>query len=266
MKHIFPVILILIFSSCEKVIDIDLNSASPKVVIEGVINNNAGPYKVSLTKTTDYFNPQDYPLISGAEVIINDNLGNTETLTEISAGKYETSTIQGIPGRKYTLQVKIDGELFTSTSEMPITTLIDSITSTEMPFMNPHGDNSNPQYRISCYFKDSIGVNEFFRIIAYKNKEKIRQFYLLDDKITDGVSLGYGGIMGDIFLGDTVDIVLVKIDQKVFEFYNTLSNIIVGGEGTRDNGTPANPNTNISNGALGYFGALAIDKKTIIVK
>ena len=40
----------------------------------------------------------------------------------------------------------------------------------------------------------------------------------------------------------------------------------MGAEGMRDNGTPANPNTNISNGALGYFGAVAMDKKTIIVE
>ena len=266
MRIIIPILLVLIFSSCEKVIEVDLNSTSPKVVIEGIINNNAGPYKVKLTKTADYFNPEDYPVISGAQVIISDNLGNSETLTESSAGIYETSILEGIPGRKYTLQVNIEGESYISASEMPITTIIDSITSTEMPFMNPHAQNKNKQYRISCYFKDSVGVNEFFRIIAYKNKEKIRQFYLLDDKISDGKELGYGGIMGDIFLGDTIDIELVKIDQKVYEFYNTLANIILGGEGMRDNGTPANPNTNISNGALGYFGALAIDKKTIIVE
>jgi len=261
-----PILMILIFYSCEKVIDVDLNSASPKVVIEGIINNKPGPYKVSLTKTTDYFNPQDFPLISGAEVIISDNLGNTEILSEKSAGNYEASAIEGIPGRTYTLQVTIEGEAFSSTSEMPNTTLIDSITSTEMPFMNPHSENTNPQYRITCYFKDSVGVNEFFRIIAYKNKEKIPSFYLLDDKITDGNQLGYGGIFGNIYLGDTVDIELVKIDQKVYEFYNTLANIIVSGDGGRDVGTPANPNTNISNGALGYFGALAIDKKTLIIE
>ncbi|OFX22899.1 MAG: hypothetical protein A2033_05750 [Bacteroidetes bacterium GWA2_31_9] len=266
MRILIPILILLIISSCEKVIDVDLNSSNPKVVIEAVITNNPGPYKVTLTKTADYFNPQEYPLISGAEVMITDNLGNSEILTEKSAGNYETSTIEGIPGRTYSLSVNIDGETFSSTSAMPIKTLIDSITSTEMPFMNPHSQNSNKQYRISCYFKDSVGVNEFFRIIAYKNREKIREFYLLDDKISDGVSLGYGGIMGDIFLGDTVDIELLKIDQKVFEFYNTLANVIVGAEGMRDNGTPANPNTNISNGALGYFGAVAMDKKTIIVE
>lgn len=266
MRIIIPFLLFFIFTSCEKVIEIDLNSASPKIVIEATINNNPGPYKVLLTKTTDYFNPQDYPLISGAEVVISDNLGNTEKLIEKSAGNYETSTLEGVPGRAYTLNVNINGESFTSTSEMPKITMIDSVTYTQMPFMNPHSQSNVPQYRISCYFKDSIGVNEFFRIIAYKNKEKIRQFYLLDDKISDGNQLGYGGIRGDIFLGDTIDIELIKIDQKVYEFYTTLANIILSGEGMRDNGTPANPNTNISNGALGYFGALAIDKKTIIVE
>ena len=36
--------------------------------------------------------------------------------------------------------------------------------------------------------------------------------------------------------------------------------------GIASTGTPANPNTNISNGALGYFAAYSVKADTLIIK
>ena len=62
---------------------------------------------------------------------------------------------------------------------------------------------------------------------------------------------------------DTVVVELYTLDAQTFEYYNTLFQIS-GGSEMMSFTTPANPNTNISNGALGYFGAYTISRDTII--
>ncbi len=91
--------------SCEKVIDIDLKNSEPQIVIDGTVNDRPGPYTVKISKTGDYYKPSSFPAVAGADVTISDNAGNTETLSEVTDGIYQTLYIQGIPSRTYTLKV-----------------------------------------------------------------------------------------------------------------------------------------------------------------
>ncbi|MCD4731902.1 MAG: DUF4249 domain-containing protein, partial [Bacteroidales bacterium] len=75
-----------------------------------------GPYTIQLSMSTSVDHPVYQPL-SGYEVIINDNLGNTEILTEVEPGIYKTAVngIQGVPGRKYQLTIQSpDGKTYQS--------------------------------------------------------------------------------------------------------------------------------------------------------
>ncbi len=256
---------VILLSSCEKVIDIDLSSTDAKIVIEGAITDQAGPYRVKITKSTDYFVPEEAPAVTGASVIISDNEGNSELLDEVSAGVYETSTLQGVHGRTYTLQVDVEGEVYTASSVLHNKTLIDSLKYEEMTAFGPTGGGDEQQYRISCFFQDVAGVEEYYRLKVYNNNKLQTAFYMQDDQLTDGQSIVYGRINGDIFNGDSIKVELLKIDKGVYDYYNTLSNIL-GGGGMQSSSTPANPISNISNGAMGCFGAMAIDEAVIVVE
>ena len=55
MKNIIFASLILVaFTSCQKVINIDLNTTDPQYVIEGEITNEARPYQIKITKTVNF--------------------------------------------------------------------------------------------------------------------------------------------------------------------------------------------------------------------
>jgi len=56
--------------------------------------------------------------------------------------------------------------------------------------------------------------------------------------------------------GDVIDVWLEMIDKGVFEYFRTANRN--GGRSA----SPANPVSNISNGALGYFSACSVRKKT----
>ena len=96
-------------TSCQKVISIDLNSASPQLVVEANVSNKPGPYFVKLSNTVNFSEITGVPAVTGAIVVISDSSGQSETLNEVSNGIYRSRTLRGTPGHKYTLTVKTGG-------------------------------------------------------------------------------------------------------------------------------------------------------------
>ncbi|PLW94404.1 MAG: hypothetical protein C0591_13025 [Marinilabiliales bacterium] len=76
------------------------------IVVEGMITNTPGPYTVYLSVSAGLDKPEFIPL-SGYSVIISDDQGNMELLTQIEPGVYMTSAdgIQGVIGRSYKLGI-----------------------------------------------------------------------------------------------------------------------------------------------------------------
>lgn len=88
----------------------DINFDSDYLLfVDGKITNKPGPYQIKLTKSVAIKENTtvENNAIVRATVIISDDLGNSETLSETSHGVYETSVtgIQGIIGRKYKLTI-----------------------------------------------------------------------------------------------------------------------------------------------------------------
>ncbi|MBN2174971.1 MAG: DUF4249 family protein, partial [Bacteroidales bacterium] len=108
---IIPALLILnsllILSSCTEEYWPDLGEKYDELlVVEGMVTNAPGPYTIKLTQSTSIRYPREIPL-TGYGVIISDNAGNSETLTETEEGTYTTAPggIQGVVGRSYKLTI-----------------------------------------------------------------------------------------------------------------------------------------------------------------
>lgn len=76
------------------------------LVVDGMINNQPGPYEVRLSLSSSLMYKNNSPVV-GCAVIITDNMGNTETLFETEAGVYQTVNpgFQGIIGNSYKLSI-----------------------------------------------------------------------------------------------------------------------------------------------------------------
>ena len=85
-KIIYLVLAALALSSCEKVIDVDLNEAEKKYVIEANLSDQAGSALVLLTQTRNFDESNDFPGVSGAVVTISEAGGASYTLTESAPG------------------------------------------------------------------------------------------------------------------------------------------------------------------------------------
>src|SRR5687768_14711420 len=107
MKNIVRITFIaLLFTRCEKVVDLEYRGNQSKIVVEGNITNEAGPYFVQITKSIGLSETGNYPAVDNAMVTISDDAGNSEILTPQGNGVYQTTTMNGVAGRTYTLTVE----------------------------------------------------------------------------------------------------------------------------------------------------------------
>ena len=116
---IFSIVVILLCCTCVDRISFDVGTTSTfPIVIEGYISDQPGPYQINISKAFDIESKQSLKApISVKRLIISDNLGNSETLTETVAGTYQTSAggIQGVVGRSYKLNAELlDGRVYQS--------------------------------------------------------------------------------------------------------------------------------------------------------
>jgi len=244
------VVTILSLSSCEKVIQLDLNSSTARIVIQGNVYDRPGPYLVRISKSVNFDQPSDYPPVTGAKVQISDNAGQTEVLTESSSGTYVTAKLRGIPGRTYSLSVQAENEIYQASSFMPYAVNPDSIYFSSSLF-------SGEKVTI-VRFNDPQVFTNYYHLIYFINNIQQKEFYILDDELFQGTTIKYSLYPRDsdikLVKGDNVTVWLESIDHGVYEYFRTA---------TSDDGqsaSPANPVSNISNGALGYFNACSVRK------
>jgi hypothetical protein len=264
------IVLVVLLSSCEQVISVDLNQAAPQVVIEGIVTDQPGPYSVSLTESGNYFEQSLYfPPVTNALVVLSDDLGNRDTLKEGTPGTYKSSLVlRGMPGRTYALRVETGGKRYDAFSTMPQKAAIDSLFA--VPRSSSRGD---PGYDIYLLFKDPPELGNYYRVNVHVSNPLVamdsidgRRYRLYSDKLTNGNEALYRiRARRTIVPGDTITVDLLSLDRAAYDYYRTLNDILTS-DRSPTSLSPANPNTNLSNGSLGYFAAYAIDTKKIVLR
>jgi len=252
---------ILILNSCQDVIDIDLSTEEPRIVIEGAITDNSDSIIIKISKTTDYFGTGDYPLVEGAMVKVSTFTGERNLLQETSPGNY-SEQISVLEGEEFTLEVEAEGEFYKSKVSMPHKVEIDSVSFEPIPsYMEFEGG-----YLANCYVKDPAGEENYYRLKVYKPyaaSESEKVIYLFDDSYVDGNYINMQWDDSQFAENDTVVVELQTLAESTYDYYRTLSSIFE--QGLIGNSNPYNPISNISNGALGYFGAYTISRDTVVV-
>jgi len=254
-------------AGCQKVISVDLNNANSQMVTEAVVTDRPGPYTVSLSLSGDYFTPSLYfPPVTHAFVSITDDAGEHDTLNEISPGTYHTTSLHGVPGRTYALRVIASGKEYDAVSTMPARVPIDTIVAI-------HGREADGDqvYNVYVVFKDPPEPGNYYRMNLRTNEpispDSIdgNRYHLYNDRLTNGNEAAVRIRLRQFFSpGDTLWVDLLSIDKASYDYFNTLDNILTS-DRSPTSLAPANPNTNLTNGSLGYFSAYAMDSRMIVL-
>lgn len=259
---LFAIIFSCLLFACEMPIEIDLNSSDPKMVIVGSISDVSGGHTVKITRTVNFDESNEFPTVSGALVTIGDDAGNTETLTETSPGIYSITSLQGVPGRTYTLEVTVEGRTYKAISTMPMPVEIDSVTV---------GRGQDIPIEASVTFRDPAGIENYYRLTQIASGNIAPYGIVDDDRLQDGgiitISAPVVTRSGNITPrpGDQVTVMLQSIDKNVYEYMRMLFELEQEGV-LGQTALSANPTSNISNGALGYFNAYSRSVKTIVIE
>lgn len=260
MKHIVYsvaiVFIITLLSSCTKVIDANLGESPALLVIEGAVSDSSKPW-VRVTRLIDVDRNNNFPGVTGAVVTITDDAGNTTQLQQSAQGTYFGNEIIGTPGRTYNLKVELDGKVYTATSTMPQKVYIDSL------YESSFGFGAGSDFATFTY-TDPAGIGGNYRAVLWHNDTLKTDIFIEDDKYSDGNSREAVLFSQDYELipGDKYTVELQCIDRPVYEYFNVLQEV----DGSSALASPANPASNITGGALGYFSAHTMHVVTKIME
>lgn len=171
-KYRIYLLVLIIFSSCEEIVDVAIEETPEVTIVDAWINNKYETQVIKIKKSLTYFEDNSLPGINGAEVrVIKENGDQFDFVeSEISEGEYlwipsDDSINMGEVGDRFILDVKINGFQIGSFSEMNRVPDIDSI-DFRLASDNPILKGS---YLAQFYASDFIGTGDTYWIKAYKN-------------------------------------------------------------------------------------------------
>ena len=289
MRYLYLILLVTLFSSCEKNVDLNLKAAEPILVVDAQIESGNAPIVV-LTKSLSYFSKISPEILANSFVRNADVYVSNGVLTHklkeyaipltpgYTAYFYSndfsnpTTAFIGTLNTNYTLKIIADGKEYLSSTK-----ILNNAFSLDSVWTKPAQGATDTTKRL-LYIKttDPVGLGNSGRYFTKKNREQFLagENSVFDDQIVDGTTLSSivpPGVdrnnkkQGEDILfnkGDTITMKYCNVDRATYNFWNTWEFAF------QSIGNPfAQPNKvlgNISNGALGAFCGYAVQVKTII--
>jgi hypothetical protein len=281
---------LFLLCGCEKAVNFDLDESSPRLVVEATIENGQAPVVV-LSKSTNYFssiNPQVLAnsFVHGAQITVS-NGTKTHKLKEYEQAvnaDYKiyyysvdssnlTTAFAGQLNNTYSLKIVAEGQEYASTTTIPnITKRVDSLW-----WRKALATKDTNKVVMIVRATDPPGFGDYARYFTKRNREPFYPPFsaVFDDLVIDGTT--YELLVDPGFnrnddlkeeermfnRGDTVTVKLCNIDKATYDFWRTMeySYASIGNPFA----SPVKVLSNISNGALGYFGGYACQYHTLVI-
>lgn len=273
MKKIYTlfVLTIIIFSSCEKVVDIDVPSIEPKLIIDASFEVYFDETPISaknvvkLTESADYFD-EIIPVVSNATVFLTNLSDNTIiSFVDINAdGNYEPDT-DFVPADniEYELTVIHNNETYKGkATKIKSTRIIDVEQGDDTLF-------SGNEVEISVKIQDEINIENYY-FFDFQNNN----YSVIEDRFFDGQEYEVPNFYAedDIILPTAVNIRMLGISKEYFTYLR----ILIGQSGQNGGGpfetVPTSllgnmiNTTNENNFPLGYFHIAETDTFAIFLE
>lgn len=245
------------FTACEEKVDVQLGETDPKVVIEGYWCTETDSSYVRLTRTIDYFNTSTPPAITDASVEINDGQ-NSLLLTHIGDGFYRPNAgYKADTGKVYSLKVIANGETFSASSTLYPMFYVDPVLQFDF---KPASGFLDEGFAVTYYSIDNR-PGEIFTKFNFGQNDTIfdQEILFTSADLIKGQTRPFELPFYRPQSGDSVMLIFRSIDIPVAKYFEALSQLNSGAPGPFQT-PPANPPTNISGGAVGYFMATDVTR------
>ncbi|GJM35193.1 MAG: hypothetical protein DHS20C18_41940 [Saprospiraceae bacterium] len=268
----FILFALIVFSSCEDVIDLKVPDGDIQLVVDGWLTNLEGEKQVLLSTTANYFDNTEPPKVTGALVVLYNEAGLVDTLHEKEPGKYITEHV-GQVGSTYHIYIRTTaGEVYESNPEtlrfVPEISAIYSEFKEETAFVDEG-------YYISIDTNEPLGKGDHYRWKQYVNGDYLNEpfdlIYASDEFVDGNPILGFEVNTDPLVLGDHYRIQQLSISKEAHDFFSQLQEQTAF-VGFLFDSPPSALNGNIepvdpaSKKALGYFGVSAVSEKEIVIE
>lgn len=270
MKTILYFLLpIVLFSNCTKIIELDLNDEeSKKLVVDAWFTTAPKAHEVKLTLTTSYFQNEVAPTVSGATVYVTDGITNIP-FNEVEPGVYRTDpTAKANFNTTYTLHIDYDGEIYEAEAYIDSVSPIDSLSAS--PGYDYFGDYYGMDINIwtqelpesGDYYLWRVYVNDVLETDTLNELDFESDEFLVEEGMYFAewpITTSYKAVSGD-----TVKLEQQRISKLTYDVIMAMM-LETDWRGGIFDAPPANPETNLTNGAVGFFIAAAETSNTCIV-
>jgi Domain of unknown function (DUF4249) len=263
-------IITLFTNSCTEVVTVDLDTASPKLVIEADINWQKGTLgnkqKIKLTTTTNYYTNL-IPTVSNATVTLTNSANISFNFIENpGTGDYICTNFVPELNQTYTLTILHNGNVYKGTETLtavpPITNII----------QNNEGGLTGNQVQIKTFYDDPANEENFY-LYRYKYTNKIKpDMYTGEDIFYDGNPFFSVSFNDELKPGDQIDVTHYGISKKYYNYIKVLLSVAGNTGGGPFQAPPVTVRGNILNTTnqddfpFGYFNLSETDTKTYTIQ
>lgn len=266
----FTLLFFFLFTSCEKVIDVDLKTAEPKLVIDASINwkkNTSGNLqKIKLSTTTSYYS-NTFPVFSGAEVVVTNSANNVFKFIEnVGTGEYVCTNFQPVIGETYTLKILANGQTYTATETlMSVPNIENNIQQ------NNSGGVTGNEIEITYFYQDNPSQQNSYLYSIQHPKVAFPQYFVENDENTQGKLTPVFYSHKDLKKNDVINIKIYGISKRYYSYFKKIINASGNNSGPFDT-VPSEVRGNIINQtnadkyAYGYFRLSEVDEKNYTIQ
>ncbi len=267
--------VLMLHSSCEKTVDLDISQTPQKVVVEGLVTDLASHNFVKVSRTTNFYSTGKTPRVTDATVMVEDSEGNIFNFVHYdgdnadSLGFYLPEVpFAGVAGVTYSLSVTVDGNTFTAEDKLRGIVQMDKLEYRINPDEQRDPEDPGRFYEILLFVKEPQETRDYYLFKCYRNDvleyANENDIYFSDDELIgeniDGISLPLFYAKDDL-----AKVEVYSLTRDAFVYYRDLQKLL-SNDGGLFGTPPANPRTNISGGALGFFQVSAIESGEINIE
>jgi len=195
-KYFLFLITILLLTSCEDIIDLELEQNEPQLVVDAWLTDMPGEQVIKLRKTINYLDNSFTPEVTGATITVADINLSDSTINQIYVFEDEDNDGDYVwtpstpnerlvnEGKDYGLLIDLDGDQYVSLSNAKRTIPIDSI---GYEFRQDEVGQPDGIYA-QIYAKDAVGEGDVYWIKTFKNGQFLNK--------ASEMNLAYDGAFG----------------------------------------------------------------------
>ncbi|QYS85588.1 DUF4249 domain-containing protein [Flavobacterium oreochromis] len=274
MKKIFlflySAIIILFFTNCEDVVNIPLETGTPKLVIDANLkwlpNTTGQNQTIKLSLTNNFYSNEIVPA-HNAIITIQDTNNQIYNFNQVgNTTDYVCNNFAPVIGQAYTLKIIYQGDTYIASNTLLATPKI-----IEIKQENEKGINGKDQIRVKGFFQDNGNEKNYYLLKIDNSKIAFPEYRLLDDKFSQG-NIMSGIFYNQIETNDKIKISLQSISEKHFFYMNKLLSISGQNGGGPFSTPPATLRGNIINQTnndhfpFGYFNLSELSTQDYTVK